>query len=270
MAPPLSIETTPGRCTLFTPDLPLGFATEATDGGPQTAVHVPPGVDLTRDRVNVVLWLHGHKDAKISTIERYLKDARFPLREIMQRHAAPGAPSAVLVAPTLGPRDESGTLATDAAGYLDRVRRAMVTSLSFPASLSWSELVIACHSGGGKPTREIAEPVAAMLSKQGGELAEIWHFDSIYENEAQTVEDPEPTAAWWATWAGAHPGTRIKVFHLTTTAHSEYLQREAAARGLTNVTVVPSADRVHDTVARTYFPGCYDDWIAAMTAAARP
>jgi hypothetical protein len=265
MADPLSIETTPARATLFTPEIPLGFEAEATDGGPQTAIYVPPGVDVTRDEVNVILWLHGHKAARTRTIKQYLEDWRFTFREILARRAsaAPGAPNVVFAAPTLGARDESGTLATDAEGYLNQVKQAMVEHLSFPASLSWPELVIACHSGGGKPTREIAEQVAVTMSKQGGELAEIWHFDSIYENEEQTEENPEPTATWWATWAGDHPGTRIKVFHLTTTAHAEYLQKTAAARGLTNVTVTRSADRVHDTVARTYFPGCCDEWLTA-------
>src|SRR4051812_10299882 len=102
MADPLSIETTPGRCTLFTPDISLGFATEAADGGPQTAVYVPPGVDPSRGEVNVILWLHGHKDASINTVALYLEDPRFGFREIMERRAgtAPSAPRVVLVAPT--------------------------------------------------------------------------------------------------------------------------------------------------------------------------
>jgi hypothetical protein len=265
------IDTTPPQATLFTPEIALRFAAEQGDGGPQTAIYLPPGLDRASARVNAILWLHGHAGPSIRPIARYLADARFAFREILARRAAApsGAPDVVLVAPTLGPRAESGSLATGAAAYLDQVRAAMVRHLAFPASLTWAEIVIGCHSGGGKVAKLIADEVATALDSAGGRLAEVWHFDSLYENAPQTRDDPEPTAAFWSAWAAAHPRTTIKVFHLTTTAHSEYLRADAARRGLTNVVVVPSADPAHDTVARTHLPACYDAWLSAMAAEPR-
>jgi len=262
-SPPL--ETTPPRVTLFTPDIALGFPTERTDGGPQTAIYVPPGIDEGCPRVNAILWLHGHKDASTAVIEAYLADPRFAFREVLEGRAAPAG--AVLVAPTLGPRDECGALAEGATAYLEQVRRVMVRHLGFPEATGWSEVVLACHSGGGKVALQIAEALAAGLARAGGVLAEIWQFDSLYENQPQTPADPEPTAAWWAAFAASHPGTTLRVFHLTTTAHCEYLRAEAERRGLTNVRVAPSDDPVHATVARTHLPACYDAWLGAMAAA---
>src|SRR4051812_23196 len=133
MSEPPSIATTPPERTLFTPEIPLGSVdrtgnpTEVGSGGPPPAVYVPPGVDTLHDKVNVVLWLHGHKDGRIDNVKAYLEDPRFALREILLHRATrtaatpTGAVGVVLVAPTLGPRDESGTLATNATGYLDAV-----------------------------------------------------------------------------------------------------------------------------------------------------
>jgi hypothetical protein len=281
MSPPVDPELTPPQTTRYPRTISLGAAAEADGGGPMTAIYVPPGVDTTKDKVNLVLWLHGHKDIQPPNVQTYLNDARFALREIMASRGAKGvsgtpsgtstvmvAPPVVMVAPTLGALDESGTLATDAEGYLKQAKQAMTSLLSFPASVSWPQVVIGCHSGGGKVAKEIAAQVAMAASNQGGKLAEIWHFDSLYENDPQTAADPEPTASWWASWAGFNPGTQIKVFHLTTTAHSLYLQASAAKQGFTNVTVKPSTDKTHATVARTHFPECYDAWLVAMSTPA--
>lgn len=273
--PPM--ETSPPQKTLFARDIQLAFTRESAEGGPETAVYVPPGVDVKSDKLNVVLWLHGHKSPGMG-LQKYFADPRFTFREILLRRAAAPisatpdgtstvrvAPNVVLVAPKLGSADDdAGSLATDAEAYMGQVKQRMATHLGFPGGLSWSQMVIACHSGGGKPAKQIAGQMAAMMQKGGGKLAEVWHFDSLYENETQTKDNPEPTARWWVTFAGFWPATKIKVFHLTTTAHSEYLAKNAAAEGRANVFVEPSADSVHDTVARTHFPGCYDAWLASM------
>ncbi len=260
----LHLVTSPAAVALFTPDLPLGFPTEVTDGGPQTAIYVPPGVDTGCGTVNGMLWLHGHKDAGTATVEAYLQDPRFAFREILERRAALQGP--VFVAPTLGPRDECGALANGVMAFLDRVRAAMAQQLAFAEPVAWGEVVLACHSGGGRVARLIAPALAAGLAGAGGRLAEVWQFDSLYENNPQTPANPEPTAAFWAAFAAAHPRTTLRVFYLTTTEHCRYLQAESARRGLTNVLVAPSADPVHATVARTHFPACYEAWLAAMAA----
>jgi len=210
----------------------------------RTGVFVPkgfkPGVG-----VDVVLWLHGWKDPSLAApaIEQYWNAARFPHFALREAVAASGR-NLVLIAPTLGPTSQPGALITPGAldAYLAQVLaglRAQGPWRDAPAAPVLQNLVLACHSGGGKVMRELAggrDRAAALVR-------ECWGFDCTYSSA-----DP----GFWSKFGKSRPGAKVAIYYIAgskTATFAEALKKVAPA----NVMVQPSRETRHNWVPIAYF-----------------
>jgi len=186
MAPPLLYSVTPPKDNSFYVTIDLG-----ANIAKMTGIFVPDGYNQGDD-VDVLLWLMGHhKDGKGGaypvdlTIDDYLiKYPHFRFREFVNASNK----NVVLVAPTLGPHSEGGSLTTKDGfpRYIDQIMDALKEHAGF-SSPSLGNLVIACHSGGGIRMQEIA----TAGHKYNDNINELWGFDCLYGD----VEKG------WVTWA---------------------------------------------------------------------
>jgi hypothetical protein len=69
-------------------------------------------------------------------------------------------------------------------------------------------LILAAHSGGGVPLRQLAQ-ILGEDALYKDKLKVCWGFDSIYG-----VKDRD--AEFWADWAARHPGARVSMFYIFT------------------------------------------------------
>lgn len=209
-------EKQPPALTLYV-RIPLGVETSARE---LTAIYLPSSVKAA-SAIDVILYLHGHKGSipgRNTSIREYLKHKHWPLREVLDatgRHF-------VLVAPTLGPKSEAGSLVSKGLDwYLGRVTSALVAHAGYAAPPLVRTLILAAHSGGGSPMRRLA------LSKatHAAAVTECWGFDCLYSKQ-------DPTD--WPIWAKAHPQSRLFVHFQCSTCS---LSRKLVAQRLPNVFV---------------------------------
>src|SRR6185295_19012684 len=170
-----------------------------------SAIHFPPAVNRNSRSIDVILYLHGHRTAIPGTqrsIWAYLKHKCWPLRE----HLAASGKAAVLIAPTLGPRSECGTLlARDGLDrYLDGVLAASRGYWSGGATPAIRHLILAGHSGAGAPMRTLA----SSGNRYAAQIKEVWGFDCTYS----AMNDVD--AKGWATWARNAPQSRLFIYYL--------------------------------------------------------
>ena len=164
----------------------------------QTAIFVPDGFSKRAD-IDIVLYLHGHEQNDDVSISRYLQEDYGKLREGMNASGR----NIILVAPTLGSLSQANAL-TRPGGLDDFVAKCLSAlrahgSNGWPDTLSLRNLIIACHSGGGAPEREIAGGGDRALLN----LRECWGFESLYQDADLT---------FWPTWARAHQNKRLLLF----------------------------------------------------------
>jgi hypothetical protein len=234
-------EVSPPAATLYT-SIPLGGERPAR---PMTGIFIPAGYRPV-PRVDLILYLHGHKagfpNVSINGHWSRTKFPHFALREATNESRK----NVILVAPTLGPRSESGWL-TGAGGldkYVDLVLGALRAHGPYSgASVTpvLGSLVLACHSGGGLPMRRLA------LSGQRSAalIRECWGFDCLYN----TGDDVA-----WAKWARARPDARLFVHYLgSTKSLSKALCHQAQIQNLTNVSVKGSNAPSHNHVPITHW-----------------
>ena len=234
-------EISPPSATLYT-EITLGGERPAR---PMTGIFIPAGYRPV-PRVDLVLYLHGHKAGFPSvSIDGYWNRTRFPhfaLREATNE----GRKNVILVAPTLGPRSQSGWL-TEAGGldrYVDQILAALRAYGPYsgaPVTPVLGSLILACHSGGGYPMRRLA------LSGQRSAalIRECWGFDCLYNTGDDVV---------WAKWARARPDARLFIHYLgSTKPFSTALRRQVQLQNLSNVSVVPSTARSHNYVPITHW-----------------
>ena len=209
---------------------------------PLTGVFIPPGYRLPRTAtdgpaVDLILWLRGfHREEPSEAIDRYWDAGRRSDRAFREGVNQSGK-NVLLVAPTLGPRSEAGSLVRRGGldAYLDRVLSGL--SAHGPAPFAGrrpvlGNLILACHSGGGLPMRQLAT---------GGDRAaaavrECWGFDCLYNRGDAEI---------WGDWARRRPRARLYIRHLSGTATQSTALRQ---QGLPNVSVARSPARNHDFV----------------------
>lgn len=231
-------EASPPGYTLYV-NLALGVESPTR---PMTGIFIPqdfrPG-----PQVDLILYLHGFKQHPALTIDGYWNTRQFPywsLREGVNESRK----NVILVAPTLGPRSQTGWL-TKPGGftkYLDQVKAALATYGPYKETgqvPSLGNIILSCHSGGGWPMRQLA------LSGQryASQIIECWGFDCTY-NRGDDTE--------WARWAKSRPDARLYIYyiaHSQTQALSLSLKRHQAP----NVFVAPSPARGHNWVPITHW-----------------
>jgi len=203
----------PAGTTLYE-RIPLG---EEAPAKAQTGIFLPVGYQ-PRPQVDLIIYLHGMKAPSglptNATIDHYWSPPfPFLLREAVNASGR----NVILVAPTLGPASEAGTL-TRPGGldrYVDQVLDVLVKRGPYQAGVQpprVGNLIIAGHSAGGKVLRALAQ----RANRYSANLREIWGFDCLYGRY---------DAAFWRQWAAAHRASKLLVYFLNSTAgHSKDLQ----------------------------------------------
>jgi hypothetical protein len=209
-------EAQPPAATIYV-RIPLGVEAAARE---VTAIYLPSSV-TPASSIAVILYLHGHKGSipgKTTSIRQYLKHKYWPLREVLD---ATGR-RFVLVAPTLGPKSEAGKLLSNGLDwYLGQVTSALAAHAGYATAPSVRTLILAAHSGGGSPMRQLALSKAAHAAA----ITECWGFDCLYSRN-----DPKD----WPVWANAHPRSKLFVHFQCSTCS---LSRKLVALRLPNVSV---------------------------------
>ena len=224
-------EPVPPTVTLY-PNIRLGGEGPAR---PMTGIFIPQRY-RAGPRVDLILYLHGHHRGGWTpppevSIDSHWNAARYPhfaLREKLNEASR----NVILVAPTLGPKSEPGTL-TGPGGldrYLDQVMATLArqTSLWGGQTPSIGNIILAAHSGGGSAMLRLARS----RQRSTAIIRECWGFDCLYG---------EGVSKLWAEWAAATPGARLYVHYLgpkgSTVQRSKELLAEQQRRRLTNVVV---------------------------------
>jgi hypothetical protein len=224
-------EAQPFGTTLYV-NISLGARSAAK---PMTGIFTPQNY-IARPRVDLVLYLHGHKTTRVcgpgdsASIDQYWRSRYWPLREEVSRSGK----NVVLAAPTLGPKSQPGDLTEPARfeAWLDQVLAALAAYGPYQRagrSPTLGNLILACHSGGGSPMRRLA----LGGHRYADRIKECWGFDSLY-NPA----DPE----CWAQWARSRRDGRLYVYYLGST---EKLSKKLKDKQLPNVFVERSSARNH-------------------------
>ena len=169
-------ETKPADVTLYL-DIELNVEIKKGQGvaTPMTAVYVPDRKKLTAP-YNIIWWFHGHKKSSGLTIQEYLQDKDFNLREFI---LASTKRNFLLVAPTLGDTSGFGMLDSESSAnaYLEQVLNGVHQHVfgSSGKRPDLGKIVLAGHSGGYRAMSTLAG-FASIESK----IREVWCFDSTY------------------------------------------------------------------------------------------
>jgi hypothetical protein len=208
-------------------------------GQPLTGIFIPENY-VPSAAADLILYLHGHKAEAIrrQAIDQYWNSQRFPYGALREGVNA-SARNVILVAPTLGSRSEAGRLVR--TGGLDAYIAQVLAALhaygphqQTGAAPTLRNLILACHSGGGLPMRQLAGGRDRALAR----LRECWGYDCTY-NAGDDV--------FWQRWAQARPNARVYIYYIPgspTAALAEGLRN----RRVQNAIVLPARDKRHNYV----------------------
>jgi hypothetical protein len=211
--PPVRREADPPQLSLY---LPIPLDVPDVDD-PATGVFVPDHYRVGKT-IDLVVFLRGYdvKRPKAATgAAEYWNSPRHPVLKsfLLREEVNKSGKNVILVVPPLGPFSEAGKLADEGGlrAFLDRVSDGLWRSGPH-ADLSEApkvrSLILAAHSGGGVPLRQLAR-VAGSDADLKDKLKACWGFDSIYG-----VKDKD--AEFWADWAQGHPAARVAMFYRST------------------------------------------------------
>ena len=183
-------ETTPPARTDYV-DIPLQIPLGTAKS--MTGIFVPEDYCLLSP-VDLIVYLHGFKVRSHGpdySIEAYWRLPKFLLREEVNKSKK----NVILVAPTLGPYNEPGTLTCPGGfdRFLDRVMMALKQYGPYAGGQqtpSVGNVILACHSGSGSVMRAIAMGSDASAAQ----IRECWAFDPYNMGGADG----------WANWARSH------------------------------------------------------------------
>lgn len=207
-------ETSPPDSTLYI-NIPLGDEKPAR---PMTGIFIPEDYQL-QSQVDLIVYLQGYRYLYPSmTIDGYWsirQEPFWPLRLKVNQSQK----NVILVAPTLGPRSEAGSLITEGGfdAYLERVLLALVehgpySTAKIPPTIG--NIILACHSGGGYPMRQAVLTCQRYVTN----IRECWGFDCLYNSDDETL---------WTEWAQSYPDDKLYIYYLSSTEdNSKQLQRQ--------------------------------------------
>jgi peptidoglycan hydrolase-like protein with peptidoglycan-binding domain len=232
----LNSETAPPAQTLYV-NIALGSESPARA---MTGIFIPPDY-RPEPQVDLILYLQGFKPEghAAMTIDSYWNTRAFPywpFREVV----ADVRKNALLVAPTLGPRSQTGKLTQQRGGldsYIAQVLAALAAHGPYRntgQTPRLGHLILACHSGGGLPMRQLA----LSNNRAAQQIRECWGFDCTY-NRGDDTE--------WARWARARPDSRLFIYYLAGT-RTAVLSQSLKRLNVPNVLVAASSARGHNWV----------------------
>jgi uncharacterized protein YcbK (DUF882 family) len=147
-----------------------------------------PGYFNAAATTDLIIYLHGHKaahpgsNASIKAYLNYSKQPFFQLRETIGNSGK----NVILVAPSLGPRSQYGSLVIEFDAYMENIIAAINEYIIAPKNANGKviigKIIIAAHSGGGAPMLAIANSG----SKYANKINEFWGFDSLYQGGGQS------------------------------------------------------------------------------------
>jgi hypothetical protein len=217
-----------------------------------TGVYVPPGVDLAKGPVNVLLYLHGWYVKKMEDL--FTTDASSVRNQVVA-----SGKKVILIAPYLGSYDGTkGDYSTrDLTGnwgerFIFDALNALIPPTPPPSNLSrgglsqvgrstpsfqLGNLVIAAHSGGGAGMRTLV----GALGRFKANLTECWGFDCLYGAKIKPDD-----ATFWFDFVNGSDGCPLWVIFGPTTAQESvklYLMKEGLATR-TGARAVPQGAQV--------------------------
>ena len=211
---------------------------------PVTGIFIPDGY-RPGAAVDLILYLHGFKAEAIKrqAIDQYWNSQRFPYGALREGANASGR-NVILVAPTLGSHSEAKRLLATGGldGYLSQVLSALAAYGPFrpaAATPALGSLILACHSGGGWPMRQLAGGSDRALAL----LRECWGFDCTYN---QGDDD------FWAGWARTHSNARVYIYYIAGSPTARYAE-SLRNKHVPNAIAEPSRDKRHNYVPVTYW-----------------
>jgi hypothetical protein len=202
----------------------------------------------------LIVYLHGHTSAYPGdgvSIDGYWNSSKFPFFAFREGVTA-SAKNVILVAPTLGPRSQAGSL-TRAGGFdafLNQIMAALVAHGPYKKAASppnRANIILACHSGGGSAMLRIAMKNDSRV----GNIQECWGFDCLYSGYADKAKtkklftQPEN----WLAWAKSYKNKKLFIYFCdakgcqSTKRESEYLANNV--KKPPNVIVVRSSAKDH-------------------------
>ena len=207
-----------------------------------TGIFVPEGYNVG-DEVDIILWLMGHHDnsaypPSLAIDDYWFKYSHFKFREFVNM----GQKNVILAAPSLGPGSQAGSLIGRGglAWYLDQVLAALKAYGPFSTVPTLGNLVIACHSGGGAPMREIA----TTTQQYSPNLRQLWGFDCLYGGNDDSI---------WTDWAKGNAYKRLRVRYGSGGTSDMSLSLKKMASKLANIDVDGSTGTEHNKVPVTYW-----------------
>jgi hypothetical protein len=240
-------------------EIPLGInQAENTRGEkftvkPCTGIFVPSGFS-PRSKIDIILYLHGYTSKYPGdgvSIDGYWNSSRFPFFALREGVNESGK-NVILVAPTLGPKSQAGSL-TRSGGFdlfLDHVMAALVAHGPYKKAASpppLANIILASHSGGGSPMLKIALSNNRYVAK----IQECWGFDCLYSGYADKAKTKKlfTQAENWLAWAKSYKTKKLFIYFCdakncqSTKRESEYLANNAEKPS--NVIVERSSAKDH-------------------------
>jgi hypothetical protein len=208
-------------------------------GQPITGIFIPEHY-VPSAAADLLLYLHGHKAEAIrrQAIDQYWNSQRFPYGALREGVNA-SARNVILVAPTLGSGSEAGRLMRTGGlnAYIAQVLAALHAygpHQQTGAAPALRNLILACHSGGGVPMRQLAGSRDRALAQ----LRECWGYDCTYN----TGDD-----VFWQGWARARPNAWVYIYYIPDSPTAP-LAEGLRNRRVQNAIVLPSRDKRHNYV----------------------
>ena len=251
-----------------------------------TGVFVPKNF-AAGSELKLLVFLHGHSSGNIA-INDYWTTYHSPKYQIRQT-LNDSNQNFVLIAPTLSGESGAGDLVKqgELEDYLDTVlaglqKHAAAKFATLPVLRS---IVVAAHSGGGRPMLEIAEKIGT--SEFDKTVKEFWGLDCLYDVDTpydlykDTPSGPfkpghtdpklngNPTEVRWFKWAKTAQTATLTMRHATAepTLRCQNLKRLAAGdkfkpdgwdkilkfdggTAVSSVTIIESTDKDHELMVK--------------------